>query len=66
MGLHPAFAAGEAPRTDLRKLLAKAESRWWNPLVGRPVGSAHWWAPPLATVFSQEASWWVPTALALA
>ena len=57
MGLHLAFAVGEAPSIDIGKLLAKAEGRWWDPLVGRLVG------PPLATAFGQEASWWVPMAL---
>ena len=62
-GLFTAKPAGEALGTDIGKLQIKDEGRWRHPLAGRPVGSADWWAPPLATDFGQEASWWVPTAL---
>ena len=49
--------AGEACQTDLRKLLG---TYWPRQEVG---GWAHQWAPPLATAFVQEASWWVPLVL---
>ena len=62
MGLHPAFAAGEAPQADVRKLLGSSRTKL-------KVGEANHcstdqWGLPLATVFGQKASRRVLLALA--